>query len=291
MTTPPSTASAAGPDPSGPAVRWAGPGGDHHVHSTFSDDAVSTLADNVAAARAAGLTALRLVEHIRESSTWMPDYLVAVAALRSAQDLPLLDEDDPGGGQQTTDLRGPLRVGTGVETKIMDVTGRLDLPTDLPRGQEGFGRILISDHQFPAADGPWTPRRVLEERAAGLSAADVVDTLVTAMIRAVGRVERGQLAHPFSLVPKLALGEEDIGDDHLRALAAACAASATVVEVNEKWACPGPRLLHALTDAGVVIVASTDSHRADGVGRYRRVLDLTAPASSPGAGESSPGEP
>ena len=34
---------------------WAGLAGDHHVHSTFSDDAESTVAENVAAARQAGL--------------------------------------------------------------------------------------------------------------------------------------------------------------------------------------------------------------------------------------------
>lgn len=244
------------------------------MHSTFSDDAVSTLAENVAAAQAAGLTALRLVDHVRESSTWMPDYLVAVAALRSTSGLARLDEDDPGGGQDEAALGGPLRLGTGVEAKIMDVTGRLDLPPDLPRGPDGFGRVLIADHQFPGPDGPWSPKRVLAERAAGLRSEDLIDTLVTAMIRATARVAGGQLAHPFSLLPKIGLGEGDLQDDHLRALASACVANGTVVEVNEKWVCPGPRVLRTLADAGVVVVASTDSHRAVDVGRYRRIRTL-----------------
>lgn len=272
----------------GPGITWAGPAGDHHVHSTFSDDAVSTLAENVAAARAVGLSTIRLVEHVCAASTWMPDYLVAMAVLRSDQELLPLDEDDPGGGQQTVHPGGPLRVGTGVETTIMDATGRLDLPPDLPRGRDGFGRILISDHRFPGPDGPWSPQQVLAARAAGRPSADLIDTLVTAMIRATGRVERGQLAHPFSLLPKIGLGEADVLDEHLRALAAACTANGTVVEVNERWVCPGPRLLHALTDAGVVVVGATDSHRADGVGRYRRVLELTGAAPSRGAGQREP---
>lgn len=278
--TAPITTDRSGPGGGDGPLRWAGPAGDHHVHSTFSDDAVSTLAANVAAAEAVGLTAIRLVEHVRESSTWMPDYLVAMAALRSTSGLARLDEDDPGGGQREADRGGPLRVGTGVETKIMDVTGRLDLPPDLPRGPDGFGRILIADHQFPGPDGPWSPQRVLAERAAGLRSEDLMDTLVTAMIRATARVDGGQLAHPFSLLPKIGLGEADLRDDHLRALAAACVANGTVVEVNEKWACPGPRVLRTLADAGAVVVASTDSHRADGVGRYRRILDMTGPAPS-----------
>lgn len=283
MTIPPAAPADGGTTRHGAAVRWAGPAGDHHVHSTFSDDAVSTLADNVAAARAVGLTAIRLVDHVRASSSWMPDFLVAMAALRSAHDLALLDEDDPGGGQRAADVGGPLRVGTGVETKIMDASGRLDLPPDLPRGPDGFGRVLIADHQYPGPDGPWTPQRVLAERAAGLPTEQLVDTLVTAMIRATERVVDGQLAHPFSLLPKIGLDEDDIGDDHLRALAAACAATGTVVELNEKWACPGARTLRALTDSGVTVVASTDSHRADGIGRYRRVLEMTGTAPPFGA--------
>ncbi|MEP6479903.1 MAG: PHP domain-containing protein, partial [Rhodoglobus sp.] len=42
--------------------------GDYHVHSTFSDDASSTIAENIAAAHAAGLTELRLIDHVRRST-------------------------------------------------------------------------------------------------------------------------------------------------------------------------------------------------------------------------------
>ncbi len=54
--------------------------GDHHVHSTFSDDAESTLAENIAAASAAGLTELRLIDHVRTATEWVPDFVAAVAA-------------------------------------------------------------------------------------------------------------------------------------------------------------------------------------------------------------------
>lgn len=56
--------------------------GDHHVHSTFSDDAVSTPEENVAAAVVAGLETLRIVDHVRRDTTWVPEYVSAIAALR-----------------------------------------------------------------------------------------------------------------------------------------------------------------------------------------------------------------
>ncbi|HLT67279.1 MAG TPA: PHP domain-containing protein, partial [Microbacterium sp.] len=94
--------------------------GDHHVHSTFSDDAVSSLEENVAAAHAAGLTELRLVDHVRASTSWVPDFVAAVAAL-----------EVPDG----------LTVHTGVEAKILDASGSLDLPA----GLRGLDRILMAD--------------------------------------------------------------------------------------------------------------------------------------------------
>jgi histidinol phosphatase-like PHP family hydrolase len=58
---------------------------DYHVHSTFSDDAVSTLAENVAAARDRGLRTICLAEHVRRGTAWVPDFLSAVHALRPAR--------------------------------------------------------------------------------------------------------------------------------------------------------------------------------------------------------------
>jgi putative hydrolase len=229
--------------------------GDHHVHSTFSDDATSTLEENVAAASAAGLTELRLVDHVRRTTTWVPDYLAAVSSL-----------DVPEG----------LTVLTGVEAKILDASGELDIP-DLPAGVDA---ILIADHQVPGTDGPWSPTATLDRMAAGLSADDVLDLLVSGLVGAMERHPGNQLAHCFSILPKIGLSTADLGAERLRAWATAAARSDTVVEVNEKWACPEPAALAAARAAGVRLVASTDSHRATEVGQYVRVPGLLAAESS-----------
>lgn len=222
---------------------------DHHVHSTFSDDARSTLAENVAAASARGVAVLRLVDHVRVSTTWVPDMLAAVAELT---------------------IPAGLRVETGVEAKILDASGALDLPPGLAT-HPGVGRVLIADHQFPGPAGPLSPRVVRESITGPQRARDAVDTLVGATISAMARVDRGQLAHLFSILPKIGLTEDDVTDEHLAAIAAAALATGTLVEVNEKWACPSPRAVRVLADAGVHLVVSTDSHHSDDVGAYTRV--------------------
>lgn len=223
--------------------------GDHHVHSTFSDDAVSTLAENVAAAANAGLTTLRLVDHVRQSTTWVPEYLAAVKGLEVPDGLTVL---------------------TGVEAKILDVGGALDIPS-LP---DGIDRILIADHQFPGADGPLGPSAVRERIAAGWAPDDVLDQLVEALVATMRRYPGNQLAHCFSILPKIGLSEEDLGAERTAAWARAAAETGTLVEVNEKWACPGPAALVALRQAGAELVASTDSHVASDVGRYSRVIPV-----------------
>ena len=91
--------------------------GDFHVHSTFSDDARSTLAENIAAASGAGLATLRLTDHVRASTTWVPEFLSAVRAERVPDGLTVL---------------------TGVEAKLLDAAGRVDTPADLVVGPHSW---------------------------------------------------------------------------------------------------------------------------------------------------------
>src|SRR3954451_18656713 len=95
--------------------------GDWHVHSQFSDDAVSTMAENIRVASERGLRHLRLIDHVRISTAWIPDFLAAVAA-----------EPVPEG----------LTLHTGVEAKILDVDGNLDIPADLVVGTGGVDGIV-----------------------------------------------------------------------------------------------------------------------------------------------------
>lgn len=233
--------------------------GDHHVHSVFSDDASSTPEENLAAAQRRGLTALRMVEHVRSTSGWVPEFAAATARLRPPEGLIL---------------------STGVEAKILDTAGRLDLPP----GALAVDAVLVADHQFPGPGGPWSPQEVRARLAGGLPAAEALEMLVEALVAATEaaalRFGVVQYAHPFSLLPKVGLAESDLTETQVSRWASAAARAGVLVEVNEKWGCPGPRLLRAAEQAGARLVAATDSHVAADVGRYRRVPALLDAARS-----------
>jgi putative hydrolase len=223
------------------------------VHSTFSDGQ-STLAENVRAARERGLRTLCLVEHVRRDTEWLPEFTAAVARFR---------------GQQ-----GP-RVLAGVEAKILDTSGRLDLPP----GLHGIDLVLIADHQFPGNGGPVHPARA---RAAigsgGMTAAEAIELLCEATANAPDATDRTcVLAHLFSVLPKMGLDEAMVPEPLLAHLANRVALAGAMVEINEKWACPSARTVAAMARAGVTVVAGSDSHHHRDVGVYRSVR-LTAGA-------------
>ena len=139
----------------------------------------------MAAARAVGLRTLCLVDHVRADTDWLGDFLVATAGLI---------ETDRASHDTALDIR------RGVETKVLDTAGRLDLPD----GTGPLDHVLVADHQFPLDDGPHTPKEILAGRRSGRwGDAELAAALLDAMAAAVPQVAgRGILAHLFWCCPR-----------------------------------------------------------------------------------------
>ena len=226
-----------------------------HVHSTFSDGA-NSLEENVAEAESLGLVELGCVDHVRADTDWAPTYAAAVQALR----------------EQTE-----VRLQCGIEAKLLDTAGALDLPPPCA----GVDAIYAADHQVPLADGPHHPREVraaLAERA--VSGDEIVDAIITATAAAVESHEGVVIAHFFSILPKVGLDEADVTLASLRRLARTTAASGARIEVSERWRCPSARTLSPFAEHGVPILLSTDSHRRQTIGRYEHCTVVLAALAS-----------
>lgn len=231
-------------------------GADWHTHSTVSDGA-DPLEGMLAAALVAGLHTWGASDHVRTSTTWVPEYVEAVRGLAATPPA----------------RQAGLSVRCGVEVKILDSSGRLDLPRKLPE----LDYLLIADHQFPGADGPEHPSVVRDWVAADPSASEhAISTLIEATCAAVAASPAPPIvAHLFSLLPKCGLTESQVTDAHLDLLTQACRRAGAAVEVNEKWHCPEPRVVYALATAGVRITAGSDAHRAADVGRWSYLEQFT----------------
>jgi putative hydrolase len=228
------------------------PRADLHVHSTFSDDAVSTVAENLASAAGHGLHTLGMVDHVRRDTPWVAELAAAAREL---------------------DGVGGVRVLCGVEAKVCDTEGTVDLPAELP----SLDYVLVADHQLPRPGGPMSPRAAAEALAAGsLTAGEAIADLVEATVASLACYDQVVLAHIFSILPKCGLHEDQVPDDLVRHLGASARAAGAAIEINEKWACPTPRVARLLARTGVTLTMSTDAHHEQRIGRYRYVTDVAA---------------
>lgn len=232
---------------------------DMQVHSTFSDGR-NTIEENVAEAEAFGLVEMTCVDHVRRDTDWVPEYTAAVAAL----------------GAETR-----LALHCGIEAKLLDTRGTLDLP----EGElNGVDWIYAADHQVPMDDGVHHPDEVREGIESGrYRAEEVVAGLMAATENCLpqhpGRIV---IAHIFSILPKIGVREEDVPAELIESLAQKTYATGNRIEVNERYRTPSSATLRPFVQRGVPLLMSTDSHRADTIGRYDHCLAvIRALAESP----------
>jgi len=224
---------------------------DMHVHSTFSDGR-HTVEANAETAAERGLRRLGCVDHVRADTSWVPDFARHVRRVAGCM---------------------PVTLEVGVETKLLDARGRLDLPP--ARDLTGVEAIYVADHQVPWKDGVLQPREVRRRLQLGrLDRADVIEMLVVATRDAMRRHERVVLAHLFSVLPKCRIHEDEVPLDLVDELARTAAATGAEIEIDERWRCPSHRVAGRFALAGVPIRASTDSHRRETIGRYEYVSEV-----------------
>lgn len=109
---------------------------------------------------------------------------------------------------------------------------------DLPPDAASADLLLAADHQVPTPDGPRLPREI----AAGeLEPVVAVEWIVTATIAAIDQHPCVLIAHLFSVLPKIGLSERDV---------------------------PAQSIMR--------VVASTDAHRPEDVGRYQYCATVAA---------------
>lgn len=224
---------------------------DMHVHSIYSDGR-ATVATNLATAHALGLTQITCVDHVRADTQWLPEFVAEVrkCAVPFAMD-----------------------VRVGVEAKFLDVSGVLDLP-DL---MEGVDLIFGADHRLPYRDTSLVPRDVKRLMASGeLTKQGAIECLTAATIGAMRRYPGMVVAHLFSFLPKIGIGESEVPDESLMRIAEAALETDAIIEIDERWQCPSIHVAQVFARAGVNLCASTDSHKAEDIGRYNYVAEVAA---------------
>lgn len=222
---------------------------DMNVYSNFSDGQ-NTIEEIVDEAERIGLTEIVFADHVRSDSKWLPDYVAEVNRCRG---------------------RTPIVLHCAVEAKILDISGRLDLPHRL----EGIETVYAVSHQAPSPDGPMNPRSTRERIEAGeLDPQLILSWMVAGTAAALHRHQDVVIAHLFSALPMLGLGEGDVPAEMVDSLVVAAVESNARLMVDERRRCPTVRTLRPFLRRGIPVLVGTGSRNRDTIGRFDFCADV-----------------
>ena len=205
---------------------------DYHTHTTFSHG-TGTPEDNVKAALKKGLRELAITDHgpghLAYGIRNLDAYLNEIERLKK-------------------EYAGKIRIYSGVELNILDLKGRIDLPSDYV---SAFDKKLLGYHKFIGIRGP----RALWHFAVGKRYNVARST--QACIAALEKNEIDILTHPgYGMAVDLV------------AVAQACASTNTAFEINRSHGDLTIDQLSGIKNAGCSFVISSDAHCPEDVGFF-----------------------
>jgi putative hydrolase len=203
-----------------------------------------TLAEAVAHAEQTGLRELTLVGRVCGETRWVPAFFAMVRELR----------------RQTR-----VQLHAAVEARLLDMSGRLDLPADLT----GADAIYVADDQVPMPNRPSQPGEIRGMIEAGeLNPRVAIVALVIATALALQRPEPMVIARLFHVLPSMGLSEDDVPRELIEGLAAAASAAGARLEIDDRAPYPQRETLRPFVERGVPLLFSMNSHRFETLGQY-----------------------
>lgn len=149
---------------------------DYHLHTDFSDGK-NTASEMTWAAIRLGLGCICFCDHCRRDSDWLEQYVSEINRL-------------------TAEYSGRLEIQCAVETKILDFSGRLDIP----EGLDGSVLRVAAIHRIADGRGGFIRSADISSPGERATALDCWKSSVEGLCQ---NPEISRLAHPFSLLPAL----------------------------------------------------------------------------------------
>jgi putative hydrolase len=209
---------------------------DLHIHSAWSDGA-NSIAEIVQEARLKNLRVIAITDHVRQESTYFPDYCAEIRKMGSS-DLPIL---------------------VGFEAKIRDFQGDLDVSGEVRRMSD----IQIgSVHRFPMG------RKLLFPKDLGKRICQEVELELS--IAAIRKQQMGVLGHPGGMSLK-AFGEFPV--EFFREIIAECSRNDIAFELSSTYhAGIYDDLQLLLQKYNPYVTFGSDAHTLEEIGKWSTIL-------------------
>jgi putative hydrolase len=203
---------------------------DYHTHSKFSDgeDLPEVL---VEAGIEVGLTAIAITDHVRADSDWVWAYIDYV-------------------GEVADYYKDRIRVICGVEAKITNLKGNIDIPEGV---DDHVDVVLASVHKIPTGDGFLSDEDIVKDDEKALS------LWRDAVIGAIANPSVSVIAHPGLILKNNGI---EISEDIAERIARVVKGQTVAFEYNIGWGVPEKTLLDALIRSGAFFTVGSDAHSA-----------------------------
>jgi len=204
---------------------------DYHMHTEHTDG-TATIRQMAEAATGNGIDEILFSEHVRHSSTYYPLFVDEVRSL--------------------PDLNLTIRV--GIETKVLDLEGRLDCSPQIASLCDG---IVASVHRPPedvnGADPSWS--KIEPEAALELEFKMAMAIVTKSRAHILGH-PMGMVVTRFNLRPL----------EQLYELAEACCAYDKAFELNTRYCANSQDWIDIVRRAGCKVSFGSDAHKVSDVG-------------------------
>lgn len=213
---------------------------DFHMHTDWTDgkDSVSRMH---AEAISKGLTSILFSEHARQSTGgWFFEFARQVRSLPQEK----------------------CKAYVGVESKILDFKGSLDVNADI---LDTVDHVMAVVHRFPGEEG------VIKGTTGSFSKEEVIDMEFSLAIAALDNPVVNILGHPFGMCYrrfKTVPPEEKV-----KQLIAKAASKKIAFEINSYYHPEPKRLLEWCLEVGAIVSLGSNAHNALAVGQILKVLE------------------
>lgn len=210
---------------------------DFHIHTNFTDGRMDLLAA-LKRAEHEGLSCIAITDHARRESTYVPEYVLAIQALRE---------------------KTPIKIYIGLEVKIKDFEGNLDISPD---HKKLLDFVSGSFHRYPARNGGYLSVTGLSPAQAALIEVEASIAMIKArksdVLNHPGRVHFNNFGTPLPT-------------DHLRRIILAAKRSDVAIEINTStpnW----KEILQECIHQKALISLGSDAHDLHEVGAAYRAV-------------------
>jgi|SRR3989344_3067051 len=210
---------------------------DLHLHSNFSDGE-NSLEEMMQSAISLGYTKIAFTDHVRIETMWLQEYVKEIKRLQGK-------------------YKKEIEILAGVEAKVINLKGELDLPPDFP---EEINLILASFHRMPKGERIYfTPEEILADKKT------VLEYWSKAMLNVLKNPKADIIAHPTSFLDKYAI---ILPETLKQKISQEAKLNNKIFEINLKYHCPDEEFISILKEHNVKLSYGSDSHS---VGQFQQL--------------------